>query len=109
MVAILNKHPKAIILLGTKGIETGIAVSLITSKSEKPVLNGWSVDVYGGKRLKTKEKTVGIGIGKTILDEGAFEVTAGIYATKPLSTFFDKTNYGRDINYSVGVAGRWKF
>ena len=63
------------------------------------------MDLYGGKRLNTKENTVGAGINKTIVENKIFELGAGVYVTQIVKDFFNKDN----INYTIGLTGGWKF
>ena len=93
--------------MGNQGVETGVAISLVETKHKKKILDGWCLDVFKGKRLKTKVKTVGIGIEKTILKKKIFEVGAGIFATKPLETLLDWSI--KDASLCFGLTGTWKF
>lgn len=107
--AVLGKRPKAAVLLGTKGAETGIAISLVESKSKKKVLDGWTVDVFGGTRLKSKQATVGLGVTKKIFDNEVISLGAGLFVTKPLRNFLDMNSFksGKDLNFAVGITGRF--
>lgn len=105
---LLKKHPKGVLLIGNKGAEIGTAFSLIESKHKNPVLDGWAVDVYGGKRLKTRETTIGAGISKTVYKKDCFEIGAGIYGTKSMKTLFDR-DFKKGLNIAAGISGKWKF
>lgn len=103
MAAFLNYKSKAIILIGNKGVETGLAVNLIKLKNRKKILDGWTVDLYGGYRKK--ERTLGIGVNKNIIENDLMEIGAGLYITKPLRNFLEKQN----TNFCFGVSGKWLF
>lgn len=104
----LKKQPEGVLLVGNKGAEVGTAFSLIESKHRSPVLDGISLKVYGGKRLKTKENTVGLGISKRILKKDRFELGLGVFATKSVKTIFNR-NFKDGLNIAVGFSGKLKF
>lgn len=61
-----------------------------SGKSKIKVLNGISVNVYGGENLKTKSATAGIGIEKKVIDfRDLIKVGIGAYATKDLEKMLD--------------------
>ena len=85
IATLLKKQTKSTILLGgPAGFEAGVSIEMIESKSDKWILDGWSVDAFGSRR------SLGVGVAKDLLKRKLIEVDAGIYATKKMVGFFDK-------------------
>lgn len=93
----LNLQSSPVAIVGHKGIEAGIAVKLIDMDNEGIILDGVSLNGYTGTRREYKHAkkvaTIGLGISKELDYLGM-----GIYATKPIRSFFSKDN----INIGVG-------
>lgn len=107
---LLSKKKHAAILIGNKGIETGLALRLLESETKNKVLNGIYFDAFTGKRLSTKETTVGLGIGKAF-ETGKVKLGLGSYVTKPVISFFNtaKLKSVKDLNFTIGITSKWKF
>ena len=67
--------------------------------------------MYAGKRIKTKENTVGLGVSKSIVHKKHFDIGLGTYVTKPLNNLLDLKTYKNvsDLNFAIGLTGTWKF
>ena len=104
---VFKENQQGAILIGSKGLETGIAIKLIKFKGKK-ILDGISIDGYTGKRFNTKEKTLGLGISKNIIENELLQFNIGTYVTKPIQNFFYR-DIKKDLNFAVGFTGRWKF
>jgi len=96
---ILKKQPKGTILIGQQN-DVGLSLELVESKHDKWILDGWSVDAFGGK------KSIGMGVAKDLWSNDLVEVDAGVYVTRPFKDFFDK-NTG--LNVSAGISAGFRF
>jgi len=97
----LKKNTKGTILLGGKhGFEAGLSIEIIESKSDIFILDGWSFDIFGGK------KNLGIGIAKDLYFLNSMEIDAGVYITKEASKIF---NSSCPSEIKVGLSGSWRF
>ena len=97
---ILKRKPKAILLIGSK-VSQGVAMELVESKSNKWILNGWSIDGVG------TGDSVGVGIAKDIVDTDLVAVDTGLYITRAITGFFDSTKI--KTLPKVGFSVKWKF
>lgn len=103
---ILKKHPKAVLLFGKAGVQIGSAIALVETKSKIKVIDGISVNVYGGKELKTKKTTIGIGVEKNLIDvNDLIKIGMGFYATERV----DELMYLKRPDFSIGVSGTLRF
>ena len=99
---LLNKNLKGVILYGTDGIKTGLALSLYETKSKIKILDGVSLNVFSGN-----DYNVGLGIEKKVIDVNKiFNVGVGVYATRPVNNFFNKNT---KTSLNIGLSGTWKF
>jgi len=87
-------------------VETGTAVSILTTKSKLKVLDSINVNLYGGKNLKTKNFTIGAGVEKEINVNELFKVGVGLYGSRSVKDFF---NLDIPTNWSVGISGTLRF
>lgn len=72
---------------------------MLQSKSDKLILDGWSLDVFKGK------KRVGVGIAKDIIKSDLFEFDAGLYITKDFFNLFNK-KYKPDLGIGFSLSRR---
>lgn len=79
-------------------VDVGISIELLESKSDKWILNGWSLDAYGS------DNRLGVGVAKDLYENKLFEIDAGVYATKEFKNFFKNP-----INVNIGISGCYKF
>lgn len=94
------------LLLGTKGKETGTAIALFETKSKKKYLDKISLNAFVGKNLESKEITAGLVVEKEIFSiKNIFGVGLGIGATKEVKKLFDKSS----PNYSLALSTSYKF
>jgi len=109
-MSLLSKNTQGAILLGNKGIETGMVMRLVETENKEKILDGLFVDAFVGKRLNTKESTIGLGFGKTLETE-KIKLGLGIYVTKPIYDFFtvQKFTNPKNLNFTIGLTGCWKF
>jgi len=63
------------LLVGSK-VVPGIAFEMIKSESNTFILDGWSIDCFGGK------ERLGVGVSKDLIKKDAYMIDAGVYATK---------------------------
>ena len=94
-------------LIGKGGVEAGTALALVETKHKKWILDSVSVNVYGGKNLKTKDYTAGIGVEKKLFDiKSLINIGAGVYMTKPVKELLD-LDVKPDVKF--GISGSWRF
>ena len=82
----------------------GVVMRLITTKNEKPILDGWSFDVYGGNRkewedLKKNIPTVGVAVEKKLYKNKLIELGGAVLVTTPVYDFLNKTT----MNIAGGI------
>lgn len=114
---VLKKSPKGVVLFGKDGIGVGTAVSLYETKVKDTsgkkkilkVIDNISVDVYGGRNLKTSQTEFGLGVDKGFDIKNLFRIGAGIYVTKSTKDMFSKEGWRKAPNISLGLSGSWKF
>lgn len=75
-------------------------MEVVESESDKWILDGWSLDLYG-----SKEK-FGLGVAKDIYSNDWIEIDAGIYAVRSMVDFFKA---GEPTDIRVGFSGSWSF
>lgn len=81
-------------------------MSILKTTSGATLLDGVSCDLYGGTRLLTRDKTIGIGISKEVLNIGNVLIGGGLYVTKPLKKFFNGLD---NVNVGFGITGSLRF
>jgi hypothetical protein len=94
---IIGIKPKATVLVGSE-VEVGASLEVVESKSKKWMLDGWSIDVFGGS------KSIGVGVAKDLFDSEHIEVDAGVYATRPMKGLFDS---GIKTEVRAGISARF--
>ena len=103
----LGKNVKGIVLFGKSGLAVGTGIGIVESKSKIKILDKISIDVFGGKNLKTNKVIAGVGVMKKLVNiKDLIDVGAGVFATKPVADFL---NMKVRPDFSVGISGSWKF
>jgi hypothetical protein len=81
-------------------MDAGVSVELFETKSGKKILDGWSLDVFGGS------KRCGLGVAKDVFKRKKLEIDAGVYVTKRLKDVLD---FKIKPEVSIGLSGQWRF
>lgn len=76
----------------------GCAIELVTTEHKNKILDGWSLDVFGGRRR------AGLGISKDIFKKNMFEIDAGIFVTQDV---YDLLEGNLALKPSIGISGRF--
>lgn len=78
----------------------GVSIEVLKSKSDKWIADGWSLDVFTGK------KTAGLGIAKDLYKNDLFELDAGAYVVKDKADLLD---FSKPVDFKIGFSGTWRF
>ena len=105
LASILSKRTEPTAIIGNRGIDTGIAVTLYELDNENKLLDGLNIAGYAGTRreykdLTKQEASIGIGLGKYIQHK-KIEIAPRLWVTKPVKSFFEKGNLNVGFGLSI--------
>lgn len=100
---IIGNKPEPVAIIGIKGVETGMAITIKEIDSQNKVIDGIELKGYSGQRLEwngDRKTTAGIGITKPLNLKGLVKLDTGVYVTQTVKDFLNPKN----INIGIGVS-----